>query len=193
MKWDNVAILILDEIDSTIESTVLSCLRRYPNSYLVSKYEPKKTSPLNHAKAASANILEAHLTLFSKLIIIGHGAPHSCARYYPDRLAYYLRCLGVRTVGLISFKSCDIGNSIFLENFAFECVKVNIQLGWCIGYKGTVHPFMGHFVIGEIPFDMFLRFATCGWLKLPDAMRVKVVRGSAAIPNPFYTKLGKRF
>ncbi len=193
MKWNNVAILILDEIDSTIESTALSYLRKYPHSFLVSKYEPIHSASLSHAEIARADILAQHLTLFSKLIIIGHGEPHSCAHYHPHLLASYLHYLGVNTVGLISFKSCHLGSGCFLENFAQECVKVDIQLGWCLGYQGTMYPFRGHLVLGEVPIDLLLRVVSGDRLKLPDTLRVKVVRGTAAMPNPFCTALGKRF
>lgn len=193
MKWSNVAILILDKMDSTIESTVLACLRKYPQSLLVSKYELNTSCTLAHVEIATANILASCLTISSKMIIVGHGAPNSCARYYPDRLAFFLRYLGVKNVGLISFKACHIGSAFFLENFAFECTKRGIQLGWCLGYKGTMYPFRGHLIIGELPLDLLLRFASCDWLKLPDALRIKVVRGSAVLPASFGATRGRRF
>ncbi|WP_039056493.1 hypothetical protein [Enterobacter sp. Bisph1] len=193
MKWNNVAILVLSKIDFAVETTVFNCLRNYPSSYLVSKYPPEKGSALKNVELAVGGILTSKLTLFSKLIIVAHGTHDTCGLYFPGLLAVYLNYLGVRKVGLISFKVCSIGEGLFLETFAHECIKYNIEFGWCLGYRGSVHSYRNHLALCDSTMDNILRLVSFGQLKLSDDQRVKVVRGAALLPDPFCAKLGRRF
>ncbi|WP_039056494.1 hypothetical protein [Enterobacter sp. Bisph1] len=193
MKWNRVVILIIDIIDRVIETTVLNSRMKYPDSYVVCKHAPGDESSLDNYEVANKKCLSESLDIYSKLIIVAHGKPYRCGSYSASRLAIYLKYLGVKNVGLISFKSCHIGVGNFLEEFEAECRRMFIFIGWCLGYKGSMTPFRGHLVIDEFPLDKLLRYSSCDLLKLPDSSRIKVIRGAAIIPNCFRIGLGRRF
>ena len=88
----------------------------------------------------------------TKVMICGHGCKYGLnGKRGADNIAQYLDHLGVKTVGLISFKACDMGQSVFLADFAFALRDLQIPFGYLIAYrkgawlasKGTMRGFWG--------------------------------------------------
>lgn len=78
------------------------------------------------------------VTKYSKLLLLGHGNEAAFAigdkHYRPADLAQFLAYLGLKEVGLISFRACLIGSGNYLDLFRDELNKKNIKVGWLKGY-----------------------------------------------------------
>jgi hypothetical protein len=81
----------------------------------------------------------------TKLMICGHGHKLGMASagsddydYEARHIAGILQGTGMKQVGLISFKACDIGKKEFLENL-LRALKGTVDVGYVIGYKGGVN------------------------------------------------------
>lgn len=44
---------------------------------------------------------------------------------------------GLRAVGLITFKACNVGSGTFLEDFVAALNSRGVTVGWAKGYKGS--------------------------------------------------------
>ncbi len=71
-----------------------------------------------------------------KLFIFAHGSSAAVGNLEPKYVAARLEYAGVKRVGLITFKSCDVGRGSFLEEFVEELKKVKINIGFAKGYNG---------------------------------------------------------
>lgn len=140
--------------------------------------------PLKGAKSGGGNCLSS-LNLFSKLIIIGHGSPTSLAitDYFEsacaDDVALLLMEMGLRRVGLISFKSCNIGTGHFLDELLNQLTVVGVKVGWLLGYKDIDwfrFKSQKH-CIGNLENTLNILTIDC-FPKFPDCWRVKVVKGN---------------
>jgi hypothetical protein len=91
----------------------------------------------------------ARVTEQDKLFIFAHGSNVGIAWMADETAGYlastdnskllatFLRNSGLRRVGLITFKSCFVGRSNFLNKFAVELAREGIRAGWLKGYKGA--------------------------------------------------------
>ena len=52
-------------------------------------------------------------------------------------LASMLRANGLRAVGLITFKACNVGGGTFLEDFVAALSSRGVTVGWAKGYNGS--------------------------------------------------------
>jgi hypothetical protein len=137
-----------------------------------------------------------HIDLASKLIIIGHGNPWLLEGMTAWQLAHKLRQAGLKQVGLISFKSCNLGVDAFLEDLAVGLSAPCVRFGWLIGYRGPVWMVSGPTRTdgqGIVPHE------AVGWedlalhrfgLKNPDRERIKLVRGNTAVTIPGSRRFG---
>lgn len=127
MKWNDVTLVGLTDDFSTFCPGYYGLKRRYNIPDARCFFPPH------------ANCL-ANLTLDSKLIIMGHGIPQKMEDRTPGELVQYLvQTLGLRTVGVISFKTCLIGDGKFLEDFVMRANRYGLKVGWLVGYKTEVH------------------------------------------------------
>ncbi|WP_158747377.1 hypothetical protein [Acidisphaera sp. L21] len=90
----------------------------------------------------------AGVTQDDKLFIFAHGNDYGVAYMADDfpmnasvenanALADLLRRSGLRSVGLITFRACFVGQNNFLRDFALALAGRSIKVGWLKGYKGT--------------------------------------------------------
>jgi hypothetical protein len=77
------------------------------------------------------------VTIFDRLIICAHGSSDTLAHLSPKSLADLLYLWGLRRVGLITFKACDIATGDFFDQFILACQKKPIQVGYLKGYMGN--------------------------------------------------------
>lgn len=87
----------------------------------------------------------AQLTLDSRLVLHGHG---SLTRfYYMDSngnnvgataraLAAFLHSAGLRAVGVLKFKACDLGRGAFLEDLVHELEHRGVSIGYASAPTG---------------------------------------------------------
>jgi hypothetical protein len=75
----------------------------------------------------------------TKIIVVSHASSISMdigdVAYYPHNVAQALREWGLRSVGLLAFKGCELGKATFLEKLASCLSNQNIRCGWLIGYR----------------------------------------------------------
>jgi len=75
----------------------------------------------------------------SKLMIVTHGSESGPGGIFMKMLAVKLKDAGLKEVGLISFKSCFMGNDEFLDYFSLYLSKnLGIDHGWLIAYRGEI-------------------------------------------------------
>ncbi|MFX2611658.1 hypothetical protein [Enterobacter mori] len=214
MKWDKVALLVLDSANEVIKADIPYYTRRYniPPHLVVKINQPVRQFMFDRRGvnarselAAMTGVLAGQLTKQSKIIIAAHGSPPpevTCARLDAVLMSRLLKVLGVSDVGLISFKSCYTGLGDYLDEFTAACTSENIRFGWCLAYinvsgvarfkdEGDVPRYFKRQIVG--PLDFFIYHLTCGLGKLLDLFRVKVIKGGLTLPPEFVKTLGPRF
>jgi hypothetical protein len=72
-----------------------------------------------------------------KLIIVAHGSPSEVGGLSARMLAAHLSSWGLKEIGLITFKSCNVGQKTFLETFLAYAAQLDMAIGWAKGYMGT--------------------------------------------------------
>jgi hypothetical protein len=91
----------------------------------------------------------AGVTLGDKLLVIGHGNQTRVAHIPADDLVRSLHGWGLRAVGVVSFKACQIGSGAFLSTFVLECGARGIDIGWAKGYTGYTRTLLKHDLYGK--------------------------------------------
>ncbi|RZL01931.1 MAG: hypothetical protein EOP36_09575 [Rubrivivax sp.] len=89
-------------------------------------------------RALDANVL-SNCGPTDKLYICGHGNKSECGDHDAKSLAKLLSKAGLKRIGLITFKSCCIGQSDFLDKFMASCGAKAIQMGYAKGYKDSLY------------------------------------------------------
>ncbi|MFX2611657.1 hypothetical protein [Enterobacter mori] len=214
MKWDRVALIVLaeGEGDVSVQIDTEYFIRRYniPPHLVVRINQPIQQFMFNRngltmagELAAMSGVFAGKLTGQSKIIITGHGdePPHvSCSDLGAVLMSRLFKVLGVSDVGLISFKSCYTGQSTYLEDLTAACKREGIRFGWCLAYinwSGIAtdlycKKFYSRRQVVGFP-DLLTYLISCGFAKLPDSFRVRVVKGSLELPPEFVKTLGPRF
>ena len=77
------------------------------------------------------------VTIFDRLIICAHGSSDSLAHLSPRKLADLLYNWGLRRVGLITFKACNVATGDFFDLLIRACERKSIQVGYLKGYMGS--------------------------------------------------------
>jgi hypothetical protein len=126
----------------------------------------------------------ASVDRFSKLIIVSHANDCWINSWTPLELAERLKAWGLKEVGLMSFKACFVGQGNYLDELGGCLSGLGIRFGWLIAYRGSVeligYSFSDtHEVINAE--DRFWR--AFGW-KMPDSIRIRLVRGNIPVVNP---------
>lgn len=182
MKWADVRILTMplkegSERNRVLMDTARACADRY-NVPLEYRILAGAFAVPGFSFATKSSL--KGMTLASKLIVIAHSDESYVGPCTPKALARELRKMGLRQVGLISFKCCMVGNGDYLEQLIQEASGC-IDIGWALSYKGLSTLRDGHLRIHDEKLAL-----TFGILrqKHGDAARVKVVRGNVPVLPP---------
>jgi len=120
---------------------------------------------------------------FSKLIVVSHANACRINSWTPLELAERLRAWGLKEVGLIAFKACHVGQASYLDELAGCLAGLGVRFGWLIGYRGLAELFaysLGEFHEVTNVEDLILRGLG---VKLPDFLRIRLVRGNIPVNN----------
>lgn len=203
MKWNDVAIILLDPADKVIRDAAYAWRGRYeiPTARCFSARYPKTHAlagrvPLGFAALAPDSL--SFSSLGTKIILVSHGLPGGVAVQGAIRdgaeVAGFLAACGLREVGLLAFKGCLLGKGAFLKALRLHLSNRAIGVGWLIGYKdvsrtstlvwdcATYSRTHAYESIGSL--DFRIRTACSGADKLPDDARVTVVRGNRFVLPP---------
>lgn len=185
--WKDVFLLILDDRDVAVRSCISACKKRYeiPESHVI------KITKYSRGLVTGREL--SGVSLHSKLIVISHGTKnvlHTCFQGDINHFEFFelVLELGLKEVGVISFKACNIGKGNFLENFRAELCH-ELEIGYLLAYKGPAVTVWRHEGVGFI--DTCIRLFSCGVFKLPDHFRVKIIRGNA--PPGKFSVIKKRW
>jgi hypothetical protein len=182
MKWRNVVVLCLDGDDESIRTLTANMFGRYYIDQDLDDNEVRCFGGTGQSKPQTG-CLRGLSDLHTKVVICGHGNEYMVDTYYPRNLAAYLLQLGLSEVGLLSFKSCEVGKGAYLDELAGELHHLGVQVGWLVGYKDLAFNRGYSMAVGK--FENNLRYYTRDMVtKLPDSWRVKVVRGNTAVTPP---------
>ncbi len=75
-------------------------------------------------------------TFEDKLFIFAHADQDKVDVYGPKEMADALHGWGLKTIGLITFKACNVGSGNFLDDFKTAYSSTGIQAAWLKGYRG---------------------------------------------------------
>lgn len=88
-------------------------------------------------------------TLSDKLMVVGHGShdqvgllahgDKSGVGWTANQFAMKLWECGLKEIGLITFKCCDVGKANFLKDLSTEFGNFKMKVGWLKGYTDAVH------------------------------------------------------
>lgn len=193
MKWKNAAILILGN-DATIFGSAYEYVLRYqvgPYCVLTDQTFRPASMP-GWMQSATPNAFAGRVTRRSKLIVVGHGTLDTVGQYTPIGLTLRLMVLGIREVGLVSFKCCHTGAGSFLDDFAATCDRMKLTFGWCIGYRHRAATLEDGHEVTTLRDDLLWN-CSGGRRKNPDSERIRLVRGTLPIPADIASRLGPRF
>ena len=142
--------------------------------------------------AKDANDPLGNVGLDDKLIIVGHGSMRGLELLNPEKVATALYYAGLRSVGLVAFKSCNLGKGQFLDMLKNQLVNMGVNVGWLIGYRDLAGTTTKTNRAGEVTsvhenirnkygvFDKNI----LGHKFLTGLGRVKVVQGNATLTRP---------
>lgn len=183
MKWDDVAIIALDPKDCAVMGHAKAWRDRYsiPQDRCFA-YADEAFDGFQPVRADSLSFAGP----FTKVIVVCHGMPKGLViegrLCFAESLAGLLVAWGLRRVGLLSFKSCQLGAGMFLDDLEADLRRRRVEIGWLIGYKHTVRRWHGigcHEV--AVGVDEQIRLATNWKSKQADEGRVKIVRGNVHV------------
>lgn len=180
--FDKCKVIVLDNRDIAIRRSLNLCVKRY-------RLKASEVIILREMSDISPNKL-SDLTINSKLIIISHSDQYQCfsslyGHLLPYKLHQVLLNLGLREVGLISFKGCNIGSGRFLDVLK-KLTNDTIKVGYFIGYKGPSITLYNHECVGYL--EAFIHCVSFGRIKIPDTYRVKILTGNVKYDQPIRQK-----
>jgi len=182
MKWAEARALVVPNPGKKADGWVLLTVDAWANRYRIHRAHRFVSGGLKAPGCAVAHATSlSGMTLASKLIIVAHGNPHCLAGLSPKQTVDLLYSLGLRQVGLLSFKSCEIGAGDFLDQVV-DAARHRIQIGWCIGYKDIVRTAGRNELVGSE--WRWRRINAAREMKRSDERRVKVVRGNVPVLPP---------
>ncbi|ENZ9959722.1 hypothetical protein ACFLJF_005384 [Salmonella enterica] len=180
--FDKCIILVLDDRSIAIRRCIDLCVKRYRNMECDVIYLKTKSN-------ITADKL-SNLTVNSKLIIISHSDQYQCfssifGYLRPYKLHQILLKLGLKEVGLISFKGCNIGYGRFLDSLKIV-IGDTIKVGYFLGYKGPSMTLFEHECIGYL--EILVHSISFGRAKIPDKYRVRILSGNIKYHIPLRNK-----
>jgi hypothetical protein len=122
-----------------------------------------------------------------KLFIVAHANENVVGGFNAGELANQLHTWGLRNVGLVTFKACNVGTREFLQDFVNAAATKAIVIGWAKGYRGeckTLFTDDDDNVIARPRYRVFggQQPEVGKWPILTGDNRIKIVRGRL---NPF--------
>ena len=139
MAWDKNCVLAIGANDAGVRKLATAMAARYRVgkdscfSYMF---------PFDGFPATSKNCLKTDAA--TKLMICGHGEKQGLISgqkeydYEARHIADILIEMGIKQVGLISFKACNIGKKNFLDDLLAN-LQAHASVGYLIGYKGGAY------------------------------------------------------
>lgn len=151
-KWDNVYLIKLSP-DRIIDSSATTYRKYYeigPSQRFVPEGDSNKADTDWGRLKDNVDSLGT-LTMRDKLIVVAHGSDTQVGDFTAEEFAKKLIKWGLKEVGLITFKSCNIGRGNFLEDFVavtsadirIGLVSRRLKVGWVKGYRGTAMTLFG--------------------------------------------------
>lgn len=193
MKWSDIYVLVFQSQDDLSWRSAFSLYQRYTLPIEKMAIFCERREMYNEQRKYAGFLSKS--TILSKVIILAHGTENyidasPLGEMYPvEFLSFLYNELGLREAGLITFKSCNIGKSFFLEKCAQSCSLVfkDLKVGWWKGYKDISAT---HFIPNSCSFssgveDYNIRASSNVESKLSDDLRVKFVKGNIEV-NPLY-------
>ncbi len=177
--WNNIYLLILDERDSVLKH----CTRSYINRYNIKECNIIRIRNIIEQGGIYGNELSC-VTINDRMIVIGHAEPlfircQGRGNLSPFQFVELLYELGLKEVGIISFKCCRLGKKTYLSEIKNELYD-EILVGYMSAYRKSAVTIFGHEGVGFV--DSMVRLFSFGFLKLPNRLRVNVVKGNCDIP-----------
>lgn len=174
-KWGDYVILCLNPGDSVIRSSANAWKARYkvPDTHCFAW----GAAPQGY-QSLDEDVLSQRVNSQTKLMIFAHANESRVNGLSAPTLALWLLYWGVKQVGLIAFKACEVGKGDYLETLFANRGPMNI--GWLIGYKPSTSTMGKYLLFGEareVTFtvsDIFWHFLLT---KAADKDRVKIVQG----------------
>lgn len=177
--WNKVFLLVLSDGDAPLRS----CINSYKRRYNIDNKREINIRKIIDNGGYTGNEL-SDVTISDKLIVISHAdakylSVQRLGLISPFEFVELLFNLGLKEVGIISFKCCHLGAKSYLEDINKE-LYCDIKVGYMSAYKRSAVTIFGHEGVGFI--DSMIRLASAGLLKLPDRWRVNFVRGNTQAP-----------
>jgi hypothetical protein len=176
MTWQQYILILLQPLDPVLLRVANAWKRRYniPDELCFTAGSwPGYTSISDDCLACADEN--------TKIMFICHGSARTVTvvdrRYDASMLAQALANAGLRRAGLLALKACLTGKSDFLDNLAWALVHRQIFVDWLIGFRDTARDVHKSCHDGTGILDYYVRKATNSHFKLPDAHRVKIVKG----------------
>lgn len=179
IMWNNVFLLVLDDRGVPLKS----CIRAYKRRYNINDDKVINIRQILERGGVSGKEL-INVTINDKLIVISHAdaeylrAP-GIGLITPFNFVELLSDLGLKEVGIISFKCCKLGAKHYLLDIKNELY--DIKVGYMSAYKRSAVTIFGHEGVGFV--DTMIRLVSVGLLKLPDKWRVNIVRGNSKVSS----------
>jgi len=183
MKWENACILNLEPEDRIINISA----KRWKDRYQVPDNRCFNLGDVQSGfvDATTGCLRPSTCSLGTKLMIFAHGDASMLKVWGPFELGDLLcNFLGLREVGLIAFKACEVGKGDYLDRLMAYMSMRSMRIGWLIGYKHDTISFEGPGgVVREVVQDD--EFEDLHWFgsgyKIADDKRVRVVKGNTNV------------
>jgi len=143
-----------------------------------SKFDIRPFSHKNEFNFVSENSLTP-VTERDKLFIFAHADDSEVGFAEAKHLAGMLVAFGLRKVGLITFKACEVGSGTFLENFVAALERRAVIIGWAKGYKGEARTVTRR--QGGVVIKVFEKILDENEDVLTGDDRLKIVRGTTGL------------
>lgn len=157
----------------------------------------------NHLNIPSANFFTmeglpsdalARLDLNSRLTLHGHGDTGAflikdgerAQHLSPQALARKLQSGGLKQVGVLKLKACNVGNGNYLKELVQELTKLDIQVGYVSGPTGSYSDDRVPMKIGGRRFNFRLPIltATTVSIVIPEKFGLKTIKGNTHVAFP---------
>ena len=135
-KWDELYFLKYDG-DSIIDESAeiyAKFFNQVPSDHKITNGE----SGGGWSSAEEFPFVFSKVSIADKLFIVSHGESNGEIGdgKSADILTRDLKTWGLKKVGLITFKCCNLARGGFLEQFVASCSRRGIIVGWVKGYTG---------------------------------------------------------
>lgn len=166
-RWSNQYVLAVftGEDENTVAEAAVNFVQRYriprdrrfyvlvADDYFSLNYRPETTlAPFGFRQMIDPEIADEFpedvvndttarftgATQHDRLFVVAHGSTTKIGDLIAQELVDFLWDMGLRTIGVISFKSCKVGAGNLVKDFANKLTGKAVQFGFVHGYKFSV-------------------------------------------------------